>query len=213
MTKYKSIVQKLQKHYPDADQVIIFNYNGKSLFYTKEFNISSDLKTLIASWRSGRGASVTVNGIKYSLLQQTPDRLVATNRHKKGHLIGATTPDKNIYVLAHVKPKAKGWYHYAYPSVARAAAMIQDSSFEASFEPKMEVPRNSSTNNNPTMSYTVQIPQVDPGLKAEIEGFLQWIKIPTGLQAYITNALNVNDYSVISRLSSIYKELYDICHN
>lgn len=215
MSKYKTIVQKLQKHYSDADQVIIFTNKGKNLFNTKDFSVNSDLKSLIASWQSGQGASVTVNGIRYSLLQQTPDRLIATNRHKKGHLIGATSPDKNIYVLAHVKPKAKGWYHYAYPSIARAAAMLQDQSLENDFNPKMEVVRNSNPRNTiqaPTMNYTVQVPQVNPVLKAEIEGFLEWIKIPSGLQAYIVNALNANDYKVISQLAKIYQELYDICN-
>ena len=83
MTKYKVIIQKLQKHYPDADSIAIFTNRGKVLFNTRDFNVSSDLKTLITSWQSGRGASVTVNNIRYSLLQQTPDRLIATNRHKK----------------------------------------------------------------------------------------------------------------------------------
>jgi len=215
MTKYKSIIQKLQKHYPDADKVVIFTNRGKILFSSKDFSVGSDLKSLIASWQSGTGASVTVDSVRYSLLQQTPDRLIATNRHKKGHLIGATTPDKNTYVVAHVKPKAKGWYHYAYPSVARAAAMLQNQSFENSFEPKMEVARDTSTSNlnSGSMSSTIQISQINPALKAEIEGFLQWIKIPSGLQAYIAHALDVNDFNVITRLSSIYQELYDICHN
>ncbi len=215
MVKYKSIIQKLQKHYPDADKVAIFTNRGKVLFNTKDFNVSSDLKSLISSWQSGHGASVTVNSIRYSLLQQTPDRLIATNRHKKGHLIGATTPDKNTYVIAHVKPKAKGWYHYAYPSVARAAAMLQDQSFESSFEPKMEISKNPSSHNpsSGSMSSTIQVSQINPALKAEIEGFLEWIKMPSGLQAYIARALDVNDFQAISRLSNIYHELYSICND
>ncbi len=93
--------------------------------------------------------------------------------------------------------------------------MLQDQSLENDFNPKMEVVRNSNPRNTiqaPTMNYTVQVPQVNPVLKAEIEGFLEWIKIPSGLQAYIVNALNANDYKVISQLAKIYQELYDICN-
>ena len=87
MTNYKSIVQKLQKHYPDADGLIVVKYGGKSLFNTKSFNVSGDMKSVIATWQSGQGQSVNVGGIRYSILQCAPERFIATNRHKKGHLI------------------------------------------------------------------------------------------------------------------------------
>ncbi len=214
MANYKSIVSKLQKHYSAVDNVIVIK-GGKRVFNTKGFDISKDMKSVIATWQSGQGQSVSVSGIKYSILQCAPERFIATNRHKKGHLIGATTPDKSTYLLAHVKPKAKDWFHAAYPIVARAAAMIQDGSFEDSFTPKMEVIRTPSSDagGNLEESYTPQAPQIDPFLKAEIEGLLQWIKNPNGLQAYITQALQTNDPVLIFKLSQIYQELYSICHD
>jgi hypothetical protein len=214
MANYKSIVSKLQKHYSAVDNVIIIK-GGKRVFNTKGFDISKDMKSVIATWQSGQGQSVSVSGIKYSILQCAPERFIATNRHKKGHLIGATTPDKSTYMLAHVKPKAKDWFHAAYPIVARAAAMIQDGSFEDSFTPKMELIRTTSsdTGGNLEASYTPQAHQIDPFLKAELEGFLQWINNPNGLQAYITQALQTNDPVLISKLSQLYQELYSICHD
>ena len=38
MVKYKSIVQKLQKHYPDADKVAIFTNRGKMLMFLFDSN-------------------------------------------------------------------------------------------------------------------------------------------------------------------------------
>ena len=214
MANYKKIISKLQKHYSGIDKVIILK-GGKRLFNTKGFDISKDIKSVIAIWQGSQGQSVSVSGIKYSILQCAPERFIATNRHKKGHLIGATTPDKSTYILAHVKPKAKDWFHAAYPVVARAAAMMQDSSLEDSFAPKMEVVRKtvSNTGEDIEASYTPQVPQIDPFLKAEIEGFLQWVKNPNGLQGYITQVLQTNDSVLISKLGQIYQELYKICHD
>jgi len=220
MANYKSIVSKLKKHYSDADQVIIMK-GGKKVFNTKGFDISKDMKSVVATWQSGQGQSVSVTGIRYSILQCAPERFIATNRHKKGHLVGATTPDKSTYILAHVKPKAKGWVHAAYPIIARAAVMMQDGSLEDSFTPKMEIIRKPSSISGEDLdaSYSPQVPQVpqvsqiDPVLKAEIEGFLQWVKNPNGLQGYITQALQTNNTTLISKLSQIYQELYTICHD
>lgn len=214
MTNYKSIVSKLRKHYSAVDQVIIIK-GGKRVFNTKGFDIYKYMKSIIAIWQSGQGQSVSVSGIKYSILQCAPERFIATNRHKKGHLIGATTPDRSTYLLAHVKPKAKDWFHAAYPIVARAAAMMQDGSFEDSFAPKMEVVRKPSSNTGESVdnSYSPQTPQIDLVLKAELESFLQWVKNPNGLQGYITQALQANDTVLISKLGQIYQELYKICHD
>ncbi len=51
-------------------------------------------------------------------------------------------------------------------------------------------------------------PTIDPYIKAEIEGFLQWINNPQGLGAYISNVLRQNDQYKISQLAELYNELY-----
>ena len=165
MANYKSIVSKLRKHYSAVDKVIIIK-GGKRLFNTKGFDVSKDMKSVIAIWQGGQGQSVSVSGNKYSILQCAPERFIATNRHKKGHLIGATTPDRSTYILAHIKPKSKDWFHAAYPIVARAAAMMQDGSFEDSFAPKMEIVRTSGSSTREVVdaSYTLQVLQIDPYL-------------------------------------------------
>jgi len=53
-------------------------------------------------------------------------------------------------------------------------------------------------------------PSIDPYLKAEVEGFLEWIKNPQGLTSYLLSSLQENDPYKISKLAEIYNELYRI---
>ncbi|MFX0042299.1 MAG: hypothetical protein ACFE8L_05250 [Candidatus Hodarchaeota archaeon] len=214
MTNYKSLVKDLQKHYPDASEVVIVNRSGKILYSTDNWNVKSDIKDLLSSWGSGNAQFVNINKIRYSILQMEPERFIGTNRHKKGHLVGASTPDGNNYMIAHIKPKAKGWFHMAYPAIARAAAMIEKGSKSKFIETKVDLSSESEVyTQNTTPNATLEYTMVDPILKAEVEGFLEWIKNPQGLSSYISYYLQQNDYNVISRLSKIYDELYRICNN
>ncbi len=214
MTSYKSIVKDLLKHYSDASEVLIVNRSGKILYSTDNWNVKSDIKDLLSSWGSGNAQFVNLNKIRYSILQMEPERFIGTNRHKKGHLVGASTPDGDNYMIVHIKPKAKGWYHMAYPAIARAAAMIEKGSKSKFIETKVDLSSESEAKiiQNTTPIVTPKYITVDPALKAEIEGFLEWIKNPQGLSGYISYYLQQNDYNAISRLSKIYDELYRICN-
>ena len=214
MTNYKSLVKDLQKHYSDASEVVIVNRSGKILYSTDSWNVKSDIKDLLSSWGSGNAQFVNLNKIRYSILQMEPERFIGTNRHKKGHLVGASTPDGDNYMIAHIKPKAKGWFHMAYPAIARAAAMIEKGSKSKFIETKVDLSSESEVKliQNTTPIVTPKYITVDPALKAEIEGFLEWIKNPQGLSGYISYYLQQNDYNVMSRLSKIYDELYRICN-
>ncbi len=218
MVSIKSVVSKLQKHYPDASDVALVDKRGKVLFSTGKWDIKKDINEILAKWSSGNAQFVTLNGIKYSILQMEPERFISTNRHKKGHLIGAATPDGDKYMLAHIKPKAKGWFHMAYPAVARAAAMLKKGIKSEFIESKIELPTDSkeeiASENSSEQAVANQVastqPKIDPYLKAEAEGFLQWINNPTGLAGYISYILQQNDQYRISRLAELYKELYQL---
>jgi len=214
LTNYKSLVKDLQKHYSDASEVVIVNRSGKILYSTDNWNVKSDIKDLLSSWGSGNAQFVNLNKIRYSILQMEPERFIGTNRHKKGHLVGASTPDGDNYMIAHIKPKAKGWFHMAYPAIARAAAMIEKGSKSKFIETKVDLSSESEVKlmQNTTSIVTPKYITVDTVLKAEVEGFLEWIKNPQGLSGYISYYLQQNDYNVISRLSKIYDELYRICN-
>lgn len=218
IVNFKTVANNLQKHYKDAESVAIFSNNGKLLYSTKNWSIKSDIRSLLSSWASGSAQSVTVNSIRYSIVQMEPERFIATNRHKKGHLIGATTPDGENYMIAHIKAKAKGWFHLAYPAVARAAAMLTKGSksefiktdIDFSKETKTKTISETSSEQYDTHAYPSTIPSIDPTLKAEVEMFLEWVKNPDGLGGFISYYLQTNDSYYLSKLAEIYQELYRI---
>ena len=215
MVNIKKVVDNLQKHYPDTSQVAVVDKQGKVLHSTGKWDVKRDIKEVLANWTKGNGQYVTLNGIRYSILQMEPERFVATNRKNKGHLIGATTPDGKICFVAHIKPKAKGWFHMAYPAVARAAAMLKKDSKSGFIETKIDLSGVSDSNIVKSSSVyssnvLVQKPSIDPSLKAEIDGFLEWINNPQGLAGYIANVLQQNDISRISQLAVLYNEFYNI---
>lgn len=232
MVNYKAIVKDLQKKYSDVAEVVIVSKEGKTLFTTDNWNVDDDITGVLSNWASGNAQFVTINGIRYSILQMAPERFIATNRHKKGHLIGATTPDGSICILAHIKPKAKAWYHSAYPFVARAAAMMVKGSKSKTLKSKkskkrkkikkqkketkvvpMDAKEEKLNTYETTYGVLKQEPQVDPYLKLEIENFLQWMNDPNGLSSYISYYLNQNDHQKIHDLATIYKTLYRIISN
>ena len=207
IVNYKSIVKNLQKHYSDATEVVVVSNNAKILHSTSNWKVAKDVKGVLASWGSGNALSVNMNGIRYSVLQMAPERFIATNRKKKGHLVGSSIPGTDIYIIAHIKPKAKNWMHMAYPAIARAAAMMKKGSKAQFIETEVDV--SDDTELADKSSRMVQ-PSIDPYLKVEVEGFLEWIKNPQGLISYLLHSLQENDPYRISKLAEIYNELYRI---
>lgn len=221
MVNIKSVVNKLQKHYPDAAEVAVVDKEGKVLFSTSKWDVKKDIKDVLAKWASGNAQFVTLDGIRYSTLQMEPERFIGTNRKNKGHLIGASTPDRKNYMVAHIKPKAKGWFHMAYPAVARAAAMLRKGTRSEFIESEVEIPEETKEEevyeSSPGQVAVYQAaptqPTIDPYLKAEVEGFLQWINNPQGLAGYIYNVLQQNDQYRISKLAELYNELYHLFYD
>jgi hypothetical protein len=128
MVNYKTILKTLQKSYQYVDKILVLKNNGKIEYSTDNWHVKEDIKGFLASWASGNAQFVKMDGVKYSILQMEPERFVGTNRHKKGHLVGATTAERDKYLIAHINNKAKGWMHRAYPTVARAAVALNDTS-------------------------------------------------------------------------------------
>ena len=207
MVNYKSIVKHLQKHYSDATEVVVINNKAKILHSTSNWSVSKDIKGLLASWSSANTQSVNMAGIRYSVLQMAPERFVATNMQKKGHLVGSSVPGTDMYLIAHIRQKAKGWMHMAYPAIARAAAMMTKGSKSQFIETEIKTLED---NELVLISQEMTQPSIEPYLKMEIEGFLEWIKNPQGLSSYLSHSLQENDPYRISKLAEIYNDFYRI---
>ena len=205
------MVKHLQKHYPDATKVVVINDKAKVLHSTSKWNVSKDVKGVFASWSSGNAQFVNMDGIRYSVLQMEPERFIATNRKKKGHLVGSSIPGTDMYLIAHIRAKAKGWEHMAYPAIARAAAMMIKGTKSQFIETEVDV--SNDVNELAEVKNRLGPSSIDPYLKAEIEGFLEWIKNPQGLTSYLLHSLQENDPYRISKLAEIYNDLYRIFYS
>jgi len=95
----------------------------------------------------------------------------------------------------------------AYPAIARAAAMMRKGSKSQFSETEVDT---SDDNDLTDINSRLAQPSVDPYLKAEVEGFLEWIKNPQGLNSYLLTSLQENDPNRIFKLAEIYDELYKI---
>ncbi len=128
---YADHVKQLLAANPTIDKAAIVTLEGQVLFQTKNWDVSNDIKKLLADW-TAMAAFIVLCDIRYSILQCTPERLVSTNVGKKGHLVGATTSEGHLF-LTHTSPD--GNYQASYMDTARAAAQMK---------PGGEAPKSSS---------------------------------------------------------------------
>ena len=119
--------------------VTVTNGQGQVIFQTSNWDITSDIVTLLNSWRQ-QAPSVTVQGIKYSVLQCTPERLVSTNVLGMGHVVGVNRNDKQ-FSIAYVTPE--GGAGVAFMDAARtndAIARLRTEEIAGVEELKIKVP-------------------------------------------------------------------------
>lgn len=203
MATYEEAVNDLQLNYKNALCSAIIDSSSNIVYSTDNWDISNDIKKIMAAWRSGSARFVKIStwDMKFSVLQTDFVRFISTNFGKKGHLIGAATPDQSYYMVSFIGPEAEDWMHGAYPSIARAVSMlVGGSSGDIQFEPG---PKNEASS---LVGDVTGSSSIDPQLKDNLEGFLKWIIDPQGLSGYISYYIEQNDKTIISKLAAIYNE-------
>lgn len=113
------IIQDLMNNNNTITAATVVAPEGTVIYQTSNWDISSDIIGLLNSWRQ-EGSSVVVQGIKYSTLQCTPERLVSTNILGQGHIVASS--ERNRILIAYVTPD--GGAGVAYMDVARALGQI-----------------------------------------------------------------------------------------
>ena len=200
MVDYSQIAYTLMQDYPDAVAIAIVDASSNLLYQTDNWDVRGDIGRVMSSWKMANAQFVMLQSVKYSIIQMEPERLIATNFKRQGHLVGAMSPGGEAYILAYINPEAEAWNHTAYPSVARAAAMISGASHSTGVTVSGVSQSASLGAAQPGQS------SVDPGLIEELQGFLTWIKDPNGLQVYVSQCLVNNETIKISQLAQIYNE-------
>ena len=192
----ETAVYNLMQSEPNIIAIAVIQ--GKEIIYsTDNWDISDDIGRVVSSWASMNAQFVMISGVKYSLLQCTNERLVATSIRGEGHIVGAKNDEYKVIV--YVEPD--GNMSAAYMDTARCLSSMSASRpyLDSSAQMGKAGPLAAST-----------VADIDPQLKSEIQAFLDWIKDAEGLAGYISYYIQQNNTQVISELSKIYSELRQI---
>ncbi len=114
MVDYASIINTLIQDFPDALAVVVVDESSNVLYSTDNWNVGRDIGRVMSSWRMGNAQFVMLQDVKYSIIQMAPERLIATNFKRQGHLVGAASPGGEAYVVVYISPDAESWNHTAY---------------------------------------------------------------------------------------------------
>jgi hypothetical protein len=172
---------------------------GNNIIYsTDNWDISADVGKVVSSWNSMNAQFIMISGVKYSILQCTTERLVATSIRGEGHIIGSKDEEHKIIVYLEPDGEPMG----ATMDTARALGELSSKS--------TYLDENAQLGKSIGGNVSTASVDIDPQLKGEIQSFLEWIKDNEGLSGYINYYLQQNNTQIISQLSKIYAELRQI---
>jgi hypothetical protein len=194
----KTAVHNLMGKDPSIIAAAVIKGNDNILYTTDNWDISPDIARVVSSWNSMNAQFVMISGVKYSILQCTSERLVATSIRGEGHILGAKDDEHKLIVYLEPDGEPMG----ATMDTARTLAEMSTKSIY--MESNAEMGSYSATSAPQAGSI------IDSQLRGEIQSFLDWIKDNEGLSGYINYYLQQNNVQIISELSKIYTELRQI---
>jgi len=172
---------------------------GSNIIYsTDNWDISADVSKVVSSWNSMNAQFIMISGVKYSILQCTTERLVATSIRGEGHILGSKDEEHKIIVYLEPDGEPMG------ATMDTARALSELSSKGNYLDDNAQLGRSTGG------EVAAPAANLDPQLKGEIQSFLDWIKDNEGLSGYINYYLQQNNTQIISQLSKIYAELRQI---
>ncbi|NVM45661.1 MAG: hypothetical protein HWN79_12170 [Candidatus Lokiarchaeota archaeon] len=192
-----TVVNKLLQRDPSIIAAALVQGRDTILYSTDNWDVSADISKVISSWNSMTAQFIMISGVKYSVLQCTSERLVATSIRGEGHILGAKDEEHKLIIYLEPDGEPMG------ATMDTARALSQLSSKQNYLDSSSQLGGAS----RPSVSAAVNI---DPQLKGEVQSFLEWIKDGEGLSGYINYYLQQNNAPIISELSKIYAELRQI---
>ena len=194
----QTAVYSLMQKDPSIIAAAVVQGNDNILFSTDNWDISPDVSRVISSWNSMNAQFIMISGVKYSILQCTSERLVATSIRGEGHIIGAKDEEHKLIVYLEPDGEPMG------ATMDTARTLSEMSSKNTYMDQSAQLGADMG------VSSPINTPSIDPQLKGEIQSFLDWIKDSEGLSGYINYYLQQNNTQIISELSKIYTELRQI---
>jgi hypothetical protein len=192
-----TVINNLLQRDPSIIAAAVVGGRDTILYSTDNWDVSADISRVISSWNSLTAQFIMISGVKYSILQCTSERLVATSIKGEGHIIGAKDEEHKLLIYLEPDGEAMG----ATMDVARSLSQL------GSKDTYMADNSQLGSASRPSASVGTNI---DPQLKGDVQSFLEWIKDSEGLSGYINYYLQQNNTPIISELSKIYTELRQI---
>ncbi len=191
-----TVIYNLLQKDPSIIAAAVIQGRDNILYSTDNWDISPDVAKVISSWSSLNAPFIIISGVKYSVLQCTSERMVATSIRGEGHIIGAKDEEHKILIYLEPDGEPMG----ATMDTSRALSELSSKQAYVGGNTKF-----SGSDVAPVAGKSI-----DPQLKGEIQSFLEWIKDGEGLSGYINYYLQQNNAHIISELSKIYNELRQI---
>ncbi len=193
-----TVIYNLLQKDPSIIAAAVIKGRNDIIYSTDNWDIGPDIGKIVSSWSGQNAQFVMISGVKYSVLQCTTERLVATSLRGEGHIIGAK--DEEHKVLIYLEPDGEPM-----GATMDTARVLSELSTMQAYNGD-----NTQFGGGRAIPAPVAGKSIDPQLKGEIQSFLEWIKDGEGLSGYINYYLQQNNAHIISELSKIYNELRQI---
>ncbi|MHA1341971.1 MAG: profilin family protein [Promethearchaeota archaeon] len=95
------VVDELLNEEPNVGAVAVIKSDGSIIFQTENWDLSSDVQSVLNAPKGG--TSINLLGIKYMIVENTPERIIGTNVTGKGHVIIA--PFKGGFLVTYILPQ------------------------------------------------------------------------------------------------------------
>jgi hypothetical protein len=191
-------VYNLMQKDPSIIAAAVVQGRDNILYSTDNWDISADVAKVISSWSSMNAQFIMISGVKYSILQCTSERLVATSIRGEGHILGAKDEENKLIVYLEPDGEPMG------ATMDTHRALAEMSSKTTYLDQNAQLGKTGGTV-SPSGGKSI-----DPQLKGEIQSLLDWIKDSEGLSGYINYYLQQNNQNIIAELAKIYTELRQI---
>lgn len=191
-------VYNLMQKDPSIIAAAVIQGKDNIIYSTDNWDINPDVGKVVSSWNSMNAQFIMISGVKYSILQCTSERLVATSIKGEGHILGAKDEEHKLIVYLEPDGEPMG------ATMDTSRTLTEMSSKRNYLNEGVQLGKNvGQVQSSGTSS-------IDQQLKIEIESFLEWIKASDGLSGYINYYLQQNNTYIISELSKIYADLRQI---
>ena len=110
MPDYETAIKNLLQSEDQINTIAIIEGKNKIVFSSVNWDISKDINTINSSWDSGDVNYLKIADIYYFILQNTPDRIIASSLNRKYNIIAIKDEERSIIcqmLINEVEPSIK----------------------------------------------------------------------------------------------------------